>query len=77
MERKKEIAAESLAFRKELLDIVEKVKIQMSLRETNSKFPDHFPQNTTVDLKSEMELLEFCRKASRRINNEIPKTIEK
>ena len=77
MERMKVIVMESLAFRKGLLDIAEKVKIQMAWRETNSKFPDHLPHKTTYDLKLEMVLLEFCRKASRRINNEIPKTIEK
>ena len=75
--RMKVIAAESLAFTKGMLDIVEKVKIQMAWRETNSNFLDHLPQKTTEDLKLEMALLEFCRKATRRINNEIPKTIEK
>ena len=48
----------------------------MAWRETNSKFPDHLPQKTKEDLKLEMALLEFCRKVARRINNEIPKTIE-
>ena len=34
------------------------------------------PQKTTEDLNSEMALMEFCRKASNRINNEIPQTIK-
>ena len=75
MARMKVIDTESLAFRKGLLDIAEKVKSQMAWRETNSKLSDHLSQKTTEDLKSEMELPKFCRKAARRINNEIPKTI--
>ena len=77
MARMKVIAADSLAFRKGLLDIAEKVKIQMALRETNSKFPNHLPHKTTKDLNSKLPLMEFCRKAARRINNEITNTIEK
>ena len=77
MERMKVIAVDSLEFKKGLLDNVEKVKIQMVWRETNSKFHDHLPHKTIEDLQSEMALLEFCRKAARRINNEIPKAIEK
>ena len=49
----------------------------MAWRETNSKFLDHLRQKTIEERKSEMALLEFCRKAARRINNEVLKTIEK
>ena len=47
MARMKVIAVESLAFKKGLLDISEKVKSQMVQRETNSKFLDHLPQKKT------------------------------
>ena len=40
-------------------------------------FPDHLPHKTIENIKLEMELLDFCRKASRKISNEIPKTMEK
>ena len=77
MERMNVIVSESLSFRKGILDIAEKVTSQIAYRETNSRLPDHFPHKTTKDMKLEMELLDFCRKDARRINNEIPNTIEK
>ena len=77
MGRMKVITAESLDFRKRLLEVEEKFKSKMTWRESNSMFPDHLPHKTTENIKSEMALLDFCRKASRKISNEIPKTVEK
>ena len=45
--------------------------------ESNPNFPEHLPQKTAEGIKLEMALLEFCRKSSMRLNNEISKTLEK
>ena len=47
MEKLKIIATKALTFRENMLELVEKVKIQMTWREANPKFPDHLPQKTT------------------------------
>ena len=77
MTRLKAIATESLNFRKGLMQFREKVKIQLTWIESNSKFSEHLPQKTSKGIKIEMALLEFCRKASVRLNNEIAKTLKK
>ena len=45
--------------------------------EAKSTFHEHLPQKTVGGLKIELALLDFCRKASVRLNNEIEKTLEK
>ena len=59
------------------MEFGEKVKSQLTWVEANSKFPEHPPQKTIEGIKIEMALLEFCRKSSVRLNNEISKTLEK
>ena len=49
----------------------------MTWEESNSTFPKHFPQKTAGGLKIELTLLEFQRKSSARLSNEIVKTLEK
>ena len=75
--RLEEIVAESLNFRIGLMEVGGKVKIQLTWIEAKSKFPEHLPHKTTEGIKSEMALLEFCRKASLRLSNKIAKTVEK
>ena len=74
--RLKEIVVESLNFRKRLIKVGENVQIQLTWIEANSKFPEHIPKKITKGI-IEMALLEFCRKDSVRLNNEIEKTLEK
>ena len=45
--------------------------------EANSKFPEHLPQKIIEGIKSEIALLEFCRKVARRLSNDISKIVEK
>ena len=45
--------------------------------EVSSEIREHLPQKTTEGIKSEMVLLEFCRKVSQRLSSDISKTIEK
>ena len=61
------IVVESLNFRKGLMEVGEKVKIQLTWMEANSNFPKHLSQKTVEGIKSEMAVLEFCRKASLRL----------
>ena len=77
MTRLSVIAVESLNFKKELMEVGEKVKIQLTWIESKSKFPEFLPQKTTEGIKLEMVLLEFCRKDTQRLSNEISKTVEK
>ena len=46
MTRLRVIAAKSLDFRKGLMEVGEKVKIQLTWMEANSNFPEHMPQKT-------------------------------
>ena len=55
--RLNEIAAESLNFRTRLIKFVEKFQSEFTWVESNSTFPEHFPQKTSKGLKIEMELL--------------------
>ena len=77
METLKVIAVEALDLRKGLLEVTEKVKSEMNWMETNSRIPEHLPQKKTEHMKSEMTLLEFCRKVVKRLSNEISKIMEK
>ena len=57
--RLKVIATKSLNFRKGLMEVGEKLKIQLTWIEANSKFLEHLPQKTVEGIKIEMALLEF------------------
>ena len=76
MTRLRVIATGSLNFKKGMMEVGEKVKIQLTSVEANSKFPEHLPQKTTEGIKSEITLLDFCMNSSHRLSNEISKTVE-
>lgn len=77
MARMQEIAASSIAMHQHLITTGNKLNKQLTWRENNPAFPPHLPQKTLATLKLDIALLEFCRKATNRLNAEIDKTLEK
>ena len=73
----KDIALDSLEFRKKLSDVIELVRNQLAWIGANPTFPASMPQKNARSLNMEVAILNFGCKSTLRLNTAIDKTVEK